>query len=101
LHRIEKHRDPSHHRLLTPRAWTKLCDAHGLRVQSAMLRQMKQPDLEWYFETAATSPENRQVVRELISTAPASARAVFHLAEEEGRIVWWWPRLTLIARRGE
>jgi len=101
LHQIEKHRDPSHHRLLTPRAWTRLCEAHGLRVQSATLRPMKQPDLEWYFETAATSAENRKVVRELVATAPASARAVFRLAEEEGRIVWWWPRLTLIARRGE
>ena len=101
LHQIEKHRDPSHHRLLTPRAWTRLCEAHGLRVQSATLRPMKQPDLEWYFETAATSAGNRKVVRELIAAAPASARAVFRLAEEEGRIVWWWPRLTLIASRGE
>jgi hypothetical protein len=100
LHQIEKHRDPSHHRFLSPRAWTRLCETHGLQVQSATLRPMKQPDLEWYFQTAATSSENRQIVHGLISTAPASARTVFRLAEEEGRIVWWWPRLTLIARRG-
>lgn len=99
LHQVEKHRDPSHHQLLTPRAWTRLCEANGLHVHSASLRPMKQPDLEWYFETAATSFENRQVVRDLIANAPTSARAVFRLAEEEGRIVWWWPRLTLIARR--
>ncbi len=99
LHQIEKHRDPSHHRLLSPGAWTRLCEASGMRVQSAELKTFKQPDLEWYFETAATSPENRQIVRALIANAPASARAVYRLAEEEGKIVWWWPRLTLVARK--
>ncbi|HSI12608.1 MAG TPA: class I SAM-dependent methyltransferase [Chthoniobacter sp.] len=99
LHQVEKHRDPSHHRLLSPGAWTRLCEANGLSVQSAELKTFKQPDLEWYFETAATSPENRQVVRALIADAPASARAVYRLAEEEGKIVWWWPRLTLVARK--
>jgi ubiquinone/menaquinone biosynthesis C-methylase UbiE len=99
LHAVEKLRDPSHHRLLSPRAWKDLCEAHDLRVQSAELRSLKQPDLEWYFETAATTPENRAAVRELIAAAPASARGAFRLAEEDGKIVWWWPRLTLIARR--
>ena len=99
LHAVEKLRDPSHHRLLTPRTWTELCELHGLSVTSAELKPMKQPDLEWYFETAATSPENRAQARKLIATAPASARGLFRLGEEEGRIVWWWPRLTLIARR--
>ncbi len=72
---------------------------HEVRVQSAELRTLKQPDLEWYFETAATSPENRRIVRDLIANAPASARAAFRLAEEDGKTVWWWPRLTLVARR--
>ncbi len=99
LHHVEKFRDPSHHRLLSPRAWTQLCAVHDLGVLSAELRPMKQPDLEWYFETAATSPENRARVRELIATAPASARAAYRLAEEDGKTVWWWPRLTLVARR--
>jgi len=99
LHQIEKHRDPSHHRLLAPRTWTQLCEANGLHVQSAEMRTLKQPDLEWYFETAATSPENRRIVRDLIAHAPTSARAAFRLAEEDGKIVWWWPRLTLVARR--
>jgi ubiquinone/menaquinone biosynthesis C-methylase UbiE len=99
LHQVEKFRDPSHHRLLSPRAWTGLCEHHGLRVGSAELRPMKQPDLAWYFETAATSPENRARVRELIANAPASARDAYRLAEEDGKIIWWWPRLTLIAQR--
>ena len=99
LHQIEKLRDPSHHRLLTPGTWKRLCESSGLRVVSAELKPMKQPDLEWYFDTAATSPENRAKVRELIATAPLSARTHFQLGKEDGRIVWWWPRLTLTARR--
>lgn len=99
IHRVEKLRDPSHHRFLSPKGWSELCEGRGLEVRSAELTPFKQPDLEWYFETAATSPENRAAVRELIAHAPASARAVFQLTEEDGKTVWWWPRLTLIARK--
>ena len=97
LHQVEKHRDPSHHRFLSPRAWSRLCERHGLAVKQAALTPFKQPDLNWYFDIAATSPENREKVLELIVNAPASARKQFGVAEEEGRIVWLWPRLMLIA----
>jgi len=86
LHQIEKHRDPSHHRLLSPGAWTRLCEASGLRAQSAELKTFKQPDLEWYFETAATSPENRQVVRGLIANASATEARTSEAAGAEIRI---------------
>ena len=99
LHELEKLRDPSHHRLLPPRAWRSLCERHGLVVRSAELKPMKQPDLEWYFEAAATPPANREAVRGLIAGAPESARALFRLGVEEGRTVWWWPRLTLVAQQ--
>jgi hypothetical protein len=58
--------------------------------------------LNWYFETAATSPENRKAVLDLIAHIPDSARKLLRLAEEEeGKIVWWWQRLTLVAgKRG-
>ena len=100
LHQVEKLRDPSHHRLLSPSAWSALCGASGLVVQSAELLSFKQPDLQWYFDTAATSPENQRAVRALVEHAPASAREQFRIGEEDGKIVWWWPRLTLIARKG-
>ena len=99
LHQIEKFRDPSHHRFLSPRAWSRLCERHDLVVKHAALTPFKQPDLNWYFETAATSPENRGKVLELIANAPESARKQFGVAEEGGKIIWWWPRLTLIANR--
>jgi len=98
-HKVEKLRDPSHNRFLTPRAWQALCENTGLKVQTVTLNSRKQPDIEWYFETAATSPENRAAVLELVKNAPESARKLFHLAEEDGKIVWWWQNLTLVARK--
>lgn len=96
-HQVEKLRDPSHNRFITPGEWRRMCEAAGLRVTHCELTPFKQPDLNWYFETAATSPENRAKVLELVRTAPESARRLFRLGEEDGKIVWWWQRLTLIA----
>src|SRR3989454_7181853 len=66
---------------------------------SDLLQPMKQPVLNWYFETASTSEENRKRVLDAVRTASPQVRSALGLAEEEGRIVWWWPRLTLVARR--
>ena len=97
IHEVEKLRDPSHHRLVTPGRWTQLCQERDLRVIVCELSPMKQPDLDWYFETANTPPENRRRVLELVESAPANARRLFKLCEEDGKIIWWWQRLTLIA----
>ena len=97
LHQLEKLRDPSHHRFLAPLEWRKLCEQSGMVVTSCTLTPFKQPDIQWYFDTAATSPENREKVLELIRSAPESARKLFRLGEESGKIVWWWQRLNLVA----
>jgi ubiquinone/menaquinone biosynthesis C-methylase UbiE len=99
IHAVEKWRDPSHHRFLTPRAWAALCQSHGLEVRVSKLVPLKQPDLNWYFETAGTLDENRIKVLEMVTRAPDSVRFLFRLGEEEGKIVWWWQRLTLIAAK--
>ncbi len=99
IHEVEKLRDPSHGRFLSPRAWTSLCERHGLRVLRCDISPFKQPDLAWYFEAAGTSPENREKVQELVRDAPESARRVFRIANEDGKTVWWWPRLNLVARK--
>ena len=99
IHAIEKLRDPSHGRFLSPSEWTRLCDSSDLAVERISLTPFKQPDLEWYFDTASTSPTNRNQVIELVRTAPQEARGVFRISNENGLIVWWWSRLSLLARR--
>ncbi|MDD2764212.1 MAG: class I SAM-dependent methyltransferase [Opitutaceae bacterium] len=98
LHSVEKWRDPSHGRFLSRAAWEALVRRQHLTILRSELRPRKQPDLHWYFETAATPEENRARVLEAVRTAPAKVRATLRLAEEDGRIVWWWPMLTLLAR---
>ena len=58
-------------------------------------------DLGWYFRTVGTSEENHAEVLKLVAAAPGEPRRVLGLVEEDGKIVWWWPRLTLLARRPE
>jgi hypothetical protein len=60
---------------------------------------LKQPDLQWYFETAATPAENRLLVLDAVRTASPHVRAAMRLTEEEGKTVWWWLRLSLLARK--
>ena len=98
LHRVEKWRDPSHGRFLSRTAWEEIIRASGLTVLRSQLDPLKQPDLQWYFETAATPAENRGLVLEAVRTVPSRVRAALRLGEEEGRIVWWWPRLSLLAQ---
>lgn len=99
IHAVEKLRDPSHGRFLSPSEWKQLCDASGLAVERISLTPFKQPNLEWYFETASTSPANREKVVHLVQNAPEEACRVFQIANENGLTVWWWSRLSLIARR--
>ncbi len=98
LHQVEQLRDPSHVRFLPPSRWRELCQNAGLCVRSIGLHPKKQPDLAWYFETAATSPENRARVLELIENAPPQARSLLRLCIEDGKIAWWWQIVTLIAQ---
>jgi len=99
LHRVEKLRDPSHGRLIRPMEWQRLCADAGLKVLRCEVSRLKQPDLEWYFETASTSPENRAAVWKLVGEAPESVRREYGLAEEDGKTIWFWPRLHLVARK--
>lgn len=99
LHRVEKWRDPSHGRFLGREAWERLVAQCGLRLVSSSIHARKQPDLQWYFDTAATSAENRALVLGAIRDAPPGVRRALRLSQEEGRIVWWWPMLGLLARK--
>lgn len=99
IHSVEKWRDPSHGRFLTPVKWSHLVRKAGLDILKCHTSPLKQPDLEWYFDTAGTPPANRAEVWKLIKTAPEEAKQVFSLAEENGKTTWWWTRLSLVARK--
>jgi ubiquinone/menaquinone biosynthesis C-methylase UbiE len=99
IHELEKLRDPSHGRFLSLGDWKELCSRNQLHVVRCETTPFKQPDLNWYFDTAGTSAGNRKKVLELIHAAPESARRVFRMGEEDGKIVWWWARLSLLARK--
>jgi ubiquinone/menaquinone biosynthesis C-methylase UbiE len=99
LHSVEKWRDPSHGRFLSRASWEALVAGAGLTLLSSGLHPRKQPDLNWYFDTAATAPENRIRVLDAIRAAPRSVREALRLADEGGKIVWWWPMLRLLARK--
>jgi ubiquinone/menaquinone biosynthesis C-methylase UbiE len=100
LHRVEKWRDPSHGRFLSRKSWENLAAEAGLGVVRSELHARKQPDLEWYFETAATPKENREKVLAAVAAASEHVRQALRLGSEEGKIVWWWPMLTLLASKG-
>ena len=99
LHRVEKWRDPSHGRFLSRNCWEGLLRGTGMKVLRAELQPRKQPDLEWYFETAATPPENRQKVHDCVRAASDHVKQALRLGNEEGKIVWWWPILTMLASK--
>ncbi len=99
LHRVEKWRDPSHGRFLPRKSCEQLVRSAGLNVIRSELHSRKQPDLEWYFETAATPVENRAQVLEAVRTASEHVRQALRLANEQGKIVWWWPMVALLASK--
>jgi ubiquinone/menaquinone biosynthesis C-methylase UbiE len=99
LHQVEKWRDPSHGRFLSRSEWEALMIANDLRILSSTLHEKKQPDLEWYFETAATTPENQARVLEAVKTIPDTVKAALRLTKEDGKIIWYWPILHLLAKK--
>jgi ubiquinone/menaquinone biosynthesis C-methylase UbiE len=99
LHRVEKLRDPSHGRFLSRAAWEVLVAGGGLELLSSSLHPKKQPDLNWYFDTANTPTDNRIAVLDLVQSASPGVRAALRLADDDGKIVWWWPMLRLLARK--
>lgn len=97
LHQVEKLRDPSHGRLLDRSTWTRIIADAGFTLLHAQLQPMPMPDLEWYFRAAATPPENREQVRELIKNASPHVRETMQLETADGTIRWVWQRVSLLA----
>jgi SAM-dependent methyltransferase len=94
---VERLRDPSHARFVSPNVWRKWCVNCGLTVTKSQVESFKMPDVKWYFNVANTPPQNRKKVLEMIAKAPGSVRELFKIGQEDGKIIWYWRRLTLVA----
>ncbi|PAW76674.1 MAG: hypothetical protein B9S32_14150 [Verrucomicrobia bacterium Tous-C9LFEB] len=97
LNELEKLRDPSHVKLRRPRDWKQWCQLAGLTVSKCELQSLKMPDINWYLEVANTPEENRKKVLEMVARVPSFIREVYRIGQEDGKIVWYWPRMTLVA----
>jgi ubiquinone/menaquinone biosynthesis C-methylase UbiE len=99
LHQVEKWHDSTHGRLLSRRTWEALLAGAGLRVVRSELHSFEQPDVHWWFDTSATPPESREKVLHAVRTASEHVRQALRLEDKNGKITWWWPRLTLLAAK--
>ena len=61
----------------------------GLNVIRSELQSRKQPDLNWYFETAATPEENREKVLEALAEASEHVKAALRLGNKAMRLLLW------------
>jgi ubiquinone/menaquinone biosynthesis C-methylase UbiE len=94
---LERLRDPSHARFTTPNVWRKWCADAGLTVTQSKVESFKMPDVNWYFNVANTPPENRKKILEMLAKAPGAVRELFKVGQEDGKIIWYWRRITLVA----
>ncbi len=97
MNTVEKLRDPSHVRFVTPNVWRKWCVDSGLTVTRLQVESYPQPDLNAYFGETGTTPENRKTIMEMMAKAPSSVRELYKIGQQEGRIVWTGRKVTLVA----
>ncbi len=97
MNSLERLRDASHVRFVTPNVWRKWCVDAGLTVTKLEVKTLKQPDLNFYFNETQTPPENRKKILEMMAKAPSSVRELFRIGQEDGKIVWFRRRVTLVA----
>jgi glutathione S-transferase len=97
MNTLERLRDPAHVQFVTPQTWRTWCQQRGLTVTRAQVDAVKMHDLQAYFDETNTPAENRRKVLEMVAKAPAAARELFKIGQEDGKIVWISRRITLIA----
>jgi ubiquinone/menaquinone biosynthesis C-methylase UbiE len=99
LNRVEKWRDPSHVRVLSPRTWRAMIEEAGMRILSLDTFERRQPDLEWYFEAAGTTEDHRRKVLDAIRSASPRVRQVMRLQTDDGKVSWSWLMLSVLATK--
>jgi ubiquinone/menaquinone biosynthesis C-methylase UbiE len=97
LNTLERLRDPNFVKYYTPNSWKKWCVKVGLTVTKMIVEPHKQPDLNWYLSRRNPSAENRKKIMEMVAKAPSHARELFKLTQEDGKIVWQFRRMIMLA----
>ncbi|QSR88224.1 class I SAM-dependent methyltransferase [Methylacidiphilum caldifontis] len=99
LDKVEKLRDFSHVGYRFESEWKSYCLESGLVPLKSLFIPFKQDDIEWYFQSGGTSEENQKKIYEMVKKASQNAKRVLKIGWEEGRPVWWWIKLCLVARK--
>ncbi|QSR86193.1 class I SAM-dependent methyltransferase [Candidatus Methylacidiphilum infernorum] len=100
LDKVEKLRDYSHVGYRFESEWKEYCLQSGLTPLKSLFIPFKQDDIEWYFQSGGTPKENQEKIYQMVKDAPQDAKRVLKIGWEEGRPVWWWIKLCLVARKG-
>ncbi|TFE66885.1 SAM-dependent methyltransferase [Methylacidiphilum sp. Yel] len=99
LDRVEKLRDYSHVGYRFESEWKEYCREAGLEPVKSLFIPFKQDDIEWYFRSGGTSVENQQAIYKMVKEASERVKKVLKIGWEDGKPVWWWIKLALVARK--
>ena len=97
MNALEKLHDARHVRFITPSVWRKWCLDAGLTVTRVQVDSVRQPELNAYFAQGGTNADDRKKILEMLAKAPAAVREIFKIGQEDGKIVWWQRRVTVVA----
>jgi ubiquinone/menaquinone biosynthesis C-methylase UbiE len=99
---VERERDPSHMRNLSPNDWQQLCEAAGFKLTNLdHATGAITIALSPWLETAGATGERAERVRGLFANAPESARRQFCITTDAaGETHFSWQRVVLRAVKG-
>jgi ubiquinone/menaquinone biosynthesis C-methylase UbiE len=94
---LERLRDPTHDRSLSPREWRELVEAAGFAVlQEAVVAQLH--DVEEWLDRVDCPPARRREVVDMLRDAPPEVAVAYAIGTEDGRLVMQTPQVVLAAR---
>lgn len=92
---MERARDPSHGRALSPSEWQRVAESAGLRVQAVEGTEDPAEFSRWLFPVAPDGPEGAQALA-LVESAPAEVSSQM-VRRESGQLFFLKRRVVLVA----
>jgi len=100
VNRLEKLRDPSHHRALSVDEWRAAFAAAGLRVLHAETASKRMAFQPWA-ERMGASVETIEALRKMLLDAPPATTAYFQPVEDAGELAFHLTEAILISHKPE